>query len=297
MKIITDDHCTQYAQAGHPERPARISETVKRLREQRSLALEWARPTHISDDSILRAHEADLLKRLEVEEDFDADTPFYPEITRYARNSAAAALDALRAAQGGETVLSLMRPPGHHATREKSMGFCFLNNVAIAALEALATGAKRVAVFDFDVHHGNGTEEILLNQPGIEFFSVHHYPAYPHTGAKNRGHNCYNYPVEPYAVRETHVAALIHAIADLKQFRPDMVAVSAGFDAYHRDPVGNGQLLTEDFYKLGLSLRALNCPMFSVLEGGYSRDLPELIFAYLRGLAGLDDQPLSTEQQ
>ena len=117
-------------------------------------------------------------------EDFDGDTPFYENIAGYARASVAAALDALAAARRGESVFSLMRPPGHHATRDRAMGFCYLNNIAIAVLEAAATGAKRVAVFDFDVHHGNGTEAILLGRPGIAFFSVHLYPFYPHTGAR-----------------------------------------------------------------------------------------------------------------
>jgi len=179
-----------------------------------------------------------------------------------------------------------MRPPGHHATREQSMGFCYLNNIAIAVLEATATGSKRVAVFDFDVHHGNGTEAILLNQPGIEFFSVHQHPAYPNTGAANRGRNCFNYPVAPCAPRATYRAALVHALGDLKHFRPDLVAVSAGFDAYAHDPLAQGSLLAEDYHWLGQSLRELNVPFFSVLEGGYSRDLPELVLSYLKGVDG-----------
>ena len=161
-----------------------------------------------------------------------------------------------------------------------------MNNIAIAALEAAATGAKRVAVFDFDVHHGNGTEDVLLNHPGIEFFSVHQHPAYPHTGAANRGRNCFNYPVPPGAAREAYRAALTHAMDDLKHFRPDLVAVSAGFDAYARDPLVDAPLLAEDFHWLGQSLRKMNLPLFSLLEGGYSRDLPELILAYLKGVAG-----------
>ncbi len=166
------------------------------------------------------------------------------------------------------------------------MGFCYLNNIAIAVLEAVATGSKRVAVFDFDVHHGNGTEDILLDREGIAFFSVHQHPAYPGTGEKNVGQNCFNYPVAPAAPRETYRATLARALADLKDFSPDLIAVSAGFDAYARDPLAQGTLLTEDFNWLGRELRALKTPFFSLLEGGYSRDLPELIFAYLKGVAG-----------
>lgn len=286
MTIITDEHCTGYSRAGHPERPQRITNTVERLKSQTELALAWATPTTVADEQILRAHTPAVLARLAEPQDFDEDTPYFENIAGYARASAAAALDALKLARAGQHVFSLMRPPGHHALREKSMGFCYLNNIAIAALEATATGSKRVAVFDFDVHHGNGTEDILLNQPGIEFFSVHQHPAYPDTGAENRGRNCFNYPVGAGTPRLTYRAKLAHALDDLRCFRPDLVAVSAGFDAYLRDPLADGTLLAEDFYWLGQTLRTLNVPLFTLLEGGYSRDLPELILAYLKGVGG-----------
>ena len=286
MTIITDEQCTGYAQAGHPERPQRIISTVELLKAQTDLPLTWIAPTTASDDQILRAHTPAMLARLAVPENFDADTPYFENISSCARASVAAALDALELARAGKNVFSLMRPPGHHALREKSMGFCYLNNIAIAALEAAATGSKRVAVFDFDVHHGNGTENILVNRPGIEFFSVHQHPAYPHTGAENAGYNCFNYPVAPHAPREAYRATLARALDDLRSYRPDVVAVSAGFDAYVRDPLAEGSLLPEDFHWLGQTLRQLNTPLFTLLEGGYSRDLPELIFSYLKGVAG-----------
>jgi acetoin utilization deacetylase AcuC-like enzyme len=286
MKIITDEKCTGYSRYGHPERPARITTTVERLKNQTELPLTWAIPTKISDEQILRAHAPEMLARLQIPQDFDADTPFYENISQFTRTSAAAALDAMRAACNGENVFSLMRPPGHHATREKSMGFCYLNNIAIATLEAIATGTKRVAVFDFDVHHGNGTEDILLNHDGVAFFSVHQFPAYPGTGERNVGKNCFNYPVAPAAPRETYRATLARALGDLKNVSPELIAVSAGFDAYARDPLADGTLFAEDFHWLGQALSALKIPFFSLLEGGYSKDLPELIFAYLKGVKG-----------
>ena len=240
----------------------------------------------ISDEQILRADAPVMLARFKIPHEFDADTPFFECSSCYAHTSAAAALDALTIARNGENVFSLMRPPGHHATREQSMGFCYLNNIAITVLEALATGAKRVAVFDFDVHHGNGTEDILLNHEGVAFFSIHQFPAYPGTGEKNIGKNCFNYPVAPFTPRETYRATLVRALDDLNNFQPELIAVSAGFDAYARDPLAQGTLLAEDFYWLGKELRALKIPVFSLLEGGYSRDLPELIFAYLKGVDG-----------
>jgi acetoin utilization deacetylase AcuC-like enzyme len=286
MKIITDDKCAGYSSPGHPERPARVTSTQEFLRGQKELQIVWAAPTRVDDAQILRAHSPQHLARLDEPEDFDGDTPFHENISMFARASVAAALDALKAARVGENAFSLMRPPGHHATRDRAMGFCYLNNIAIAALEAVATGAKSVAVFDFDVHHGNGTEAILIDRPGVEFFSVHQFPCYPGTGGRNVGKNCFNYPVAPETPRESWRATLAHALDDLKRFRPDLVAVSAGFDAYARDPLADGALLTEDFHWLGQSLRGLGVPFFSLLEGGYSKDLPELIFAYLKGVEG-----------
>ena len=286
VTIITDTKCAGYSRSGHPERPAHITATVERLKNQNELALEWQVPTTISDKQILRAHSPEMLARLKIPHDFDGDTPYYENIPSYAYTSAAAALDALKLARGGKPGFSLMRPPGHHATREEQMGFCYLNNVAIAVMEALATGTKRVAVFDFDVHHGNGTEDILLDHDGAAFFSVHQYPAYPGTGKTNRGKNCFNYPLEPSTPCETWTATLARAMDDMKKFGPDLIAVSAGFDAYARDPLAAGTLQAEDFHWLGQELRKTKIPFFSLLEGGYSRDLPDLIFAYLKGVTG-----------
>lgn len=286
MKIITDERCTGYARPGHPERPARVSRTLEKLRGQTELPVVWAEPLPVSDETILRAHSAQHLARLNTPEDFDADTPFFRDIAGHARRSVGAALEALKSARAGEAVFSLMRPPGHHATRHQAMGFCYLNNVAIAVLEALATGVKKAAVYDFDVHHGNGTEAILINQPGAAFFSIHQYPCYPGTGTADVGDNCFNFPVAPRTPREEYRRVFSKAFEGLKNFKPELVAVSAGFDAYARDPLAQETLEVEDYYWLGQSIRGLGVPTFSLLEGGYSDDLPELVFAYLKGLDG-----------
>lgn len=284
MKIITDEKCVNYSRAGHPERPARITATAALLKSQDALSIEWLNPTSVTDTEILRAHTAEMLARLQIAHDFDPDTPYFENIADRARASVAAALDAMKLARAGQTVFSLMRPPGHHATREHSMGFCYLNNVAIAVLEAMATRKERVAVFDFDVHHGNGTEDILLNRENTAFFSVHQSPCYPGTGQKNLGANCFNYSLLPSTPRETWRATLARALNDLRNFSPTLIAVSAGFDAYARDPLAEGTLEAGDFFWLGRELRAMNVPFFSLLEGGYSSELPELILAYLKGV-------------
>lgn len=284
MTIITDERCAGYSRDGHPESPGRITATVGRLKRQADLPLAWATPGEVTNAQILRAHSSEHLARLLIPQDFDDDTPYCRNIAAFARASAGAALAALKMAREGGNVFSLMRPPGHHALRSRAMGFCYLNNIAIAVFEALATGAERVAVFDFDVHHGNGTEALLLDRPGCAFFSIHQYPCFPGTGTENLGGNCFNYPVAPGTPREDYRATLARALGDLKNYQPRLLAVSAGFDAYAGDPLAQGTLEMDDFHWLGRELRALKVPLFSLLEGGYSRDLPELILAYLKGI-------------
>jgi acetoin utilization deacetylase AcuC-like enzyme len=284
MTIITDPNCTRYETPGHPERPARIRDTVAFLKDQSELAITWTSPAGAPERAIERAHVSRHLRRLDLPQDFDGDTAYHPGIGDHARAAVGAGLAALDLALAGKPSFSLMRPPGHHATSTQAMGFCYLNNIAIAALEAHARTGRRVAVFDFDVHHGNGTEEILLNRPGVAFYSIHQSPCYPGTGLSNAGHNCFNYPVAPATPREDYRRTLQEALDDMMKFKPGIIAVSAGFDAYSADPIAQETLEAEDFFWLGSRLKHLGLPMFSLLEGGYSSELPELIFAYLRGL-------------
>ena len=287
MIVITDERCTGYVSPGHPERPERISRTVATLRQQTTLPLTWTEPLPAREEIILRAHTPEHLHfLLTTTDDFDGDTPWLPRICEHAERSVGGALRAAQAARDGELAFSLMRPPGHHATRGRAMGFCYLNNVAIAVLDALASGVERVAVFDFDVHHGNGTEAILLSEPRAATYSIHQYPCYPGTGTEDIPRLAFNYPVAPLTPRRDHRAVLQRALEDLQKFDPSLVAVSAGFDAYARDPIAQELLEAEDFHWIGAQIRQLHRPVFSVLEGGYSDALPELILAYLCGLNG-----------
>jgi acetoin utilization deacetylase AcuC-like enzyme len=287
MKIVTDERCTGYSSAGHPERPARITGTLERLRSQNEVPISWAEPMAVEDEVILRAHSKEHLQRvIEAKADFDADTPTHPNIIDHARRSVGGALAVMRAARKGEMAMSVLRPPGHHATKDQAMGFCYLSNIAIAALDAIAAGAAKVAIYDFDVHHGNGTEAVLLNRSQMLFYSIHQHPCYPGTGTRNVGKNCFNFPVAPRTPREEYRKVLQKALEELAKQKPDLIGVSAGFDAYARDPLAQETLEAEDFHWLGESVRKLGIPVFSVLEGGYSRDLPELVVAYLAGLSG-----------
>src|SRR5881394_3149827 len=250
MIIFHDASCLEYSAPGHPERPARIARSVPLLKE-RHPDWEWRTPEPASEAALLRAHSRDHLERIEnTTRDFDADTPFYSKIYEHALLSAGAAIDTARAALRGERAFSLMRPPGHHASRDRAMGFCYFNNIAIAALNALENGAKRVAIWDFDAHHGNGTEAVVARNPQIAFASIHQFPAYPGTGEKSFA-NINNYPLAPYTPRIQHVDIAERALEKLLAFKPDVLLVSAGFDAYSGDPLVQMTLEREDFAKFG----------------------------------------------
>ena len=280
MFIFHDPQCVEYSAPGHPERPARIVRTVPVLKE-RHPEWEWRQPAAATDKKLLLGHSPEHIARINNPVgDFDADTPAYPNIEVYARQSAGAAIEAACAAMNGERAFSLMRPPGHHATGDRAMGFCYFSNIAVAALGALDNGVNRVAIWDFDAHHGNGTEDIVAHNNRLRFASIHQFPAYPGTGAKSFA-NVYNYPVAPMTPRKEHVAICRQALDRLIEFKPDLILVSAGFDAYARDPLVQMTLEHEDFATFGKWLRKVDVPTGVILEGGYSDDLPELIDAFL----------------
>lgn len=281
MIILHHPDSANYASPGHPERPARVIESAAHL-ARRFPGAEWRRPTPAADEQLRLAHTEAHLARLHQPHAFDSDTAYHENIADLARLSAGAALGALELAQAGHPAFSLMRPPGHHAMADQAMGFCYVNNIAIAALRARELGARRVAVWDFDAHHGNGTEAILRDREGVIFASVHQFPGYPGTGTENLA-NCLNFPVLPDTPAAQHMEVLRRSWDAVLAFRPDLVLVSAGFDAYLHDPITTMCLEREDFLTLGCWLHAANRPTAAVLEGGYSDDLPELIAAFLDG--------------
>lgn len=278
MTIVHDPQCADYGSSMRPEQPARVLRSVSHLQAAHP-GWNWQLPAPAGETEILAAHAPDLPQRIGHGPDIDDDTPYFPGIREHARRAAGAAMDAGSIARDGRKAFSLMRPPGHHATRHRAMGFCYLNSIAIAALHLAATGA-RVAVWDFDAHHGNGTEDILQGRPGVFFASVHQYPGYPGTGTKSRD-NIANFPVAPHTPRADHLAALARSWEAVGAFRPDVVLVSAGFDAYVGDPITEMTLETADFAELGRWLSQSRLPAAAILEGGYSAELPLLIDAFL----------------
>jgi acetoin utilization deacetylase AcuC-like enzyme len=277
--IIFDRSATTFSADYHPERPARLLLTEAHLVKNHP-DWTWIQPRLASEQEIWEVHAPKHLVRLRQPVDFDADTPYYPGIDVHARRAAGAAIESVDRALGGQKSFSLMRPPGHHATSNRAMGFCYLNSIAIAAHHALEVGCERVAIWDFDAHHGNGTEDAVFGNERIRFASIHQHPGYPGTGAISRG-NVFNWPVPPRSDPDRHASAVRQALDRLIEFEPDLVLVSAGFDAYVGDPLTEMTLEQQHFASFGRWLKETGLPGAPILEGGYSNDLPLLVEAFL----------------
>ena len=302
---------------GHPERIDRIKAIGRILGSASFGELVRREAPRGRDEDILRAHTYEHLERIravapaEGFEYLDPDTPMSPGTLEAALRAAGAATAAVDAVFRGEAdnAFCALRPPGHHAESNRAMGFCFFNHAAIAAHYARAQyGAERVAVVDFDVHHGNGTQDIFWAEPDLFYGSTHQMPLYPGTGSTQEtgAGNIFNAPLRAGDGGEQFREAMSSVILPaLDVFAPDLVVISAGFDAHHRDPLGSLQLTEEDF--AWITLRIMEAAeihaggrIVSVLEGGY--DLQGLaasvgihVQALMRGNAGMvedvDDEP------
>ena len=232
-----------------------------------------------ADDTALeRVHAPEYLQHLAAVADrgggrLDADTVVSGASFQAARHAAGAAIAAVRSALDGTPAFACVRPPGHHATADEAMGFCLVNNVVVAARVALDDlGLARVLIVDWDVHHGNGTQELVERDPRMRYVSLHQWPLYPGTGrADERGAgNVFNVPRPPGLPRATYVADLEAAVARATDgWVPDLLLISAGFDAMAGDPLAGFTLEPEDYATWVRSWRRFGAPIASVLEGGY----------------------------
>jgi acetoin utilization deacetylase AcuC-like enzyme len=224
-----------------------------------------------------------LIDSVKKENILDFDTPAFAGIFDIAKLAAGSAIDAaMYCLNTGEKAFSLMRPPGHHATKNSLGGFCYFNNIAIASLRAKEKAGK-VAIVDFDCHHGNGTEDIFLGNKDFLYLSLHQSPLYPGTGLVSR-ENCINYPLSAQTSPAEYLSVLEQGLEKVQKFDPDLLAISAGFDTYKLDPITSFSLEKETYWKIGRMLAGLQKPAFSILEGGYSRDLAGCIYEFLTGL-------------
>jgi acetoin utilization deacetylase AcuC-like enzyme len=272
---------------GHPERSERAEVMEVVAGRWRERGTEVIAPRAATREQLARVHDADYLSRIAETAGrsvaLDPDTYTSPESHEIALLAAGAAVDAVERVMSGShrSAMALVRPPGHHAERHRAMGFCLYNNVAVAAAHARAAGASKVAIVDYDVHHGNGTQHIFEADPSVLYVSTHQFPFYPGTGAAEevgvgRGTGfTVNLPLEAGAVDEDFQLLFSAVVVPLLlQFEPDLVLVSAGFDAHERDPLGGLRLSTGAFAAMTAELRdvAEECcrgRLVAVTEGGY----------------------------
>jgi acetoin utilization deacetylase AcuC-like enzyme len=270
--------------AGHPEAPGRLRAVLDAL-DDAGLASDRRTAAEASVIDLERVHPTDHVARLlgaaptSGLAELDVDTVLSPGSVRAARLAAGAVIDAVRAIARGETqrAFAAVRPPGHHAEPDRAMGFCLFSNVAVAARVAQAEGLARVAVIDFDVHHGNGTQAAFEADDSLFLGSIHQMPLYPGTGAaaETGVGNVVNVPVPPHAAREAWRAAFSGGLTPaLEAFRPDLILISAGFDAHRRDPLAHQSLEAEDFAwatraVLEVARSCCGGKVAASLEGGY----------------------------
>ena len=279
VKIVYSSKCLKYKDSGHPESPIRISKAAEYLKSQ---DYDFVKPKPASEKDILSVHNHDLVSRIKKGNFFEASTPNLDNIYKFALLSAGAAIEAASNCEKGDIGFSLMRPPGHHAEKNRLGGFCYFNNIAIAAKKLLDKD-KKIAIIDFDCHHGQGTEDIFKDCNGIIIVSLHQVGIYPNTGYET-DNNSHNFPLFELTGDKDYLKLFDKAIDEVRKFNPDVVAVSAGFDAYKNDPLTEMNLSIEAFKEIGKKIISLKKPVFSVLEGGYSDDLYKCIEAYLIGL-------------
>jgi acetoin utilization deacetylase AcuC-like enzyme len=287
--LLTHADMAQYTPGiGHPEAPARLTSVLEALGSVAGLIREEA--PLANKEQLCLAHDTDFIETLHATAQrketlwIDADTRLSPDSWQAALRASGAAIRAVEAVMDGSihNAFCATRPPGHHAGKASAMGFCLVNPAAIGARFALETyGLERVAIVDFDVHHGNGTQDIALDDPRLLYISSHQMPLFPGTGLPEESgpyNNLLNLPLEMGEDGDTFRHLWKHkALPRLTAFQPQMIMISAGFDAHHRDPLGGLDLEEEDFscvtrYLVQEANVLCERRIVSVLEGGYHPD-------------------------
>jgi len=289
---------------GHPESPERADAMDVVANEWRKKGGEVVAPRLATREQLARVHDESYRRRIEetagIATALDPDTYTSPESHEIALLAAGAAVDAVERVMANDGhAFALVRPPGHHAERNRAMGFCLYNNIAVAAAHARTIGAARVGIVDYDVHHGNGTQHMFEDDPNVLYLSMHQFPFYPGTGAADeigRGNGegfTVNLPLEAGAVDEDYQIVFSEIVVPvLRQFKPDLLLVSAGFDAHERDPLAGMRLTTPAFGAMTQEIRrvAEECcggRLMAITEGGY--DLRAFAASMLSVVAVLGD--------
>ena len=282
--ITTDSYLNHDTGQGHPERADRVSVVIENLKKNKKLI--WKKPLRFDKKYLKITHKSNYID--EVDKSFpkkglhflDGDTIVSPGSKQASSDAVASIITAIDSVQNKEfkNVFYPVRPPGHHAEKDKAMGFCIYNNVAVGAHYLIEKyKLDKIAIIDFDVHHGNGTQDIFYNNEKVLYISTHQYPYYPGSGSeKEKGlfNNIFNIPLEAGTTSMEYLNAYEYVLKKLKEFKPEFLLFSAGFDAHIDDPLAQLRLNSEDFYKitkrtLEFSKSFCNGNVVSILEGGY----------------------------
>ena len=284
--ITSDTYQNHDTGDGHPEKIDRVTAVIDNFKKLDNKNLIWKKPVKFDQSILINTHSFEYINQ--VSQTFpkkglaflDRDTVVSPgskEATKDAVGSIIAAIDGVQNKEF-KNAFCAVRPPGHHAEREKAMGFCIYNNVAVGANYLIEKYKySKIAIIDFDVHHGNGTQDIFYNNDKVLYISTHQYPFYPGTGTEQeigKFNNIFNIPLEAGTSSEVYLNAYENVLKKIKEFKPEFILFSAGFDAHIDDPLAQLKLTSNDFYQitkrtLELSKKFCSGKVVSILEGGY----------------------------
>ena len=284
--ITSDTYQNHNTGEGHPEKIDRVTAIIENFKKLNNKNLVWKKPSNFEQSILIKTHTKDYIKQVNLSfpqsglKFLDGDTVVSPgskDATKDAVGSIISAIDGVEKKEF-KNAFCCVRPPGHHAEKEKAMGFCIFNNVAVGANYLIEKYKyKKIAIIDFDVHHGNGTQNIFYNDKNVLYISTHQYPYYPGSGSEKENgkyNNVLNIPLEAGTTGNEYLNAYEKVLDKLKEFKPEFLLFSAGFDAHIDDPLAQLRLSSEDFYKitkrtLEVSKPFCNGNIVSILEGGY----------------------------